>query len=174
MKQQRITSKQSSLYTDFEQLYRISFPIFEQRTEEQQMKAFSSSSYHLVAYADDETFIGFIAYWEFASYLYIEHFAIHPSLRGKGHGSIILKSLQDASGKRLLLEIDPVTDAVSAKRLRFYEQNGFSANPYRHVHPPYREGFHGHELVVLATGGSLSPEEYEQFDKDLKEIVMSF
>lgn len=173
MKQLRITRKQSPFYEDFIALYRNSFPLFEQRTEEQQIQAFSSSVYHLNIYMNGDIFAGFIAYWEFDRYLYIEHFAICPDLRGKGYGSIVLKTLQDSSSKRLLLEIDPVTDAISAKRLRFYEQNGFCANPFPHVHPPYREGFHGHNLVVLTTGGELSPEEYECFDTDLREVVMS-
>ncbi|RHR40053.1 GNAT family N-acetyltransferase [Parabacteroides sp. AF18-52] len=174
MKQIRVADKQSPLYADFEQLYRISFPIFEQRTEEQQLLAFSSPSYHLVAYVEDGTFVGFIAYWEFTHYLYIEHFAIHTDLRGKGYGSIVLKALQDSCDKRLLLEIDPVTDDVSAKRLHFYELNGFSANPYPHIHPPYREGFHGHDLVVLTTKGKITQDEYTQFAWDLRGIVMCF
>lgn len=174
MKQIRVTNKQSPLYTDFEQLYRISFPIIEQRTEEQQMQAFSSSSYHLAIYVEDGTFVGFIAYWVFTHYLYIEHFAIHPDLRGKGYGSVVLKTLRDSCAKRLLLEIDPVTDDVSAKRLHFYKLNGFSANPYPHIHPPYRKGFHGHDLVVLTTGGGITPDEYKQFARDLKGIVMCF
>lgn len=174
MKQLRITEKQSPFYSDFENLYRISFPIFEQRTEQQQIQAFSSLAYHLNIYLDGETFVGFIAYWEFDYYLYIEHFAVHPDLRGKGYGSIVLKTLQDSTNKRLLLEIDPVTDEISAKRLHFYQLNGFYTNLYRHTHPPYREGFHGHELVVLTTVGQISQEEYAQFDTDLREIVMRF
>lgn len=174
MNQIIVTGKESPSYPDFEKLYRLSFPIFEQRTEEQQMQAFLSPSYHLTVYAEEETFVGFIAYWEFTHYLYIEHFAIHPDLRGKGYGSIVLKTLQDGYDKRLLLEIDPVTDDISAKRLHFYELNGFTANPYPHVHPPYREGFHGHDLIVLTTKGGITLDEYKQFATDLQDAVMRF
>lgn len=67
----------------FRDLYMISFPVFEQRTDEQQDDAFSCLNYHLNAYAEDGCFIGFISYWEFSDYIYIEHFAINQSLRGK-------------------------------------------------------------------------------------------
>lgn len=176
MKQQRITRNDNPFYPSFNSLYQISFPIFEQRTEEQQMLAFSSSAYHLDIFLeeDNNTFIGFIAYWEFNSYLYTEHFAIHPDLRGKGYGSLVLKALQNSNSKRLLLEIDPVTDEISAKRLHFYELNGFSANSYPHIHPPYRAGFQGHDLIVLTTQGQITPQEYEQFATDLRETVMHF
>ncbi len=45
-----ITRKQDPLYPTFEQIYTASFPLFEQRTEEQQEQAFQSPNYHLVVY----------------------------------------------------------------------------------------------------------------------------
>lgn len=76
-----ITQKQDPLYPTFEQIYTASFPLFEQRTEEQQEQAFQSPNYHLVAYLKDNLFIGFISYWDFSTYVYIEHFAIHENFR---------------------------------------------------------------------------------------------
>ena len=58
-----ITQKQDPLYPTFEQIYTASFPLFEQRTEEQQEQAFQSPNYHLVAYLKDNLFIGFISYF---------------------------------------------------------------------------------------------------------------
>ena len=76
-----ITRKQDPLYPTFEQIYTASFPLFEQRTEEQQEQAFQSPNYHLVVYLKDNLFIGFISYWDFSTYVYIEHFAIHENFR---------------------------------------------------------------------------------------------
>ncbi|RHJ85350.1 GNAT family N-acetyltransferase [Parabacteroides sp. AM08-6] len=173
MERTRITDTQSPLYPCFEQLYHMSSPIFEQRTEQQQHLAFVSQKYHLNIYTEGEIFIGFIAYWDFDDYLYVEHLAICPDLRGKGYGAAILKE-SEKEGKRLLLEIDPVIDDISAKRLHFYELNGFSLNPYPHIHPPYRKGFDAHRLVILTTRGELTQQEYERFNADLKDCVMSF
>ena len=78
-----ITRKQDPLYPTFEQIYTASFPLFEQRTEEQQEQAFQSPNYHLVVYLKDNLFIGFISYWDFSTYVYIEHFAIHENFRDK-------------------------------------------------------------------------------------------
>lgn len=44
-----ITRKQDPLYPAFEQVYATSFPLFEQRTEQQQEQAFQSPNYHLGA-----------------------------------------------------------------------------------------------------------------------------
>lgn len=171
MKQIRI-NESSPFYIAFKNLYQNSFPIFEQRTDEHQLKAFSFQNYHLDVYVEEKTFIGFIAYWEFDEYLYIEHFAIAPELRGKGYGGTVLNLLKASMEKPLLLEIDPVTDAVSANRLHFYEQNGFYSNPYEHIHPPYRDNYQGHSLVILTTKGQITRETYERFAIDLRDIVM--
>ena len=111
-----INSAGHAYYRMFRDLYMISFPVFEQRTDEQQDDAFSCLNYHLNAYAEDGCFIGFISYWEFSDYIYIEHFAINQSLRGKGHGYRILQRFISEASKMVLLEIDPITDEVSEAR----------------------------------------------------------
>lgn len=172
MEKTRIASTGHPLYTAFKEIYAGSFPVFEQRTEAQQQAAFSSAAYRLTAYTENGTFIGFMAYWTFGNYVYIEHFAMSPALRGNGYGSRALYDFVSGSPRTVLLEIDPVTDAVSAARLRFYERCGFHANGYRHIHPPYREGYSGHPLVVLSSGRPITPDEYALFARYLAETVM--
>lgn len=162
------------LYPTFEKLYAHSFPIFEQRTPAQQALAFASANYHLAGYTENESFMGFIAYWEFPDYLYIEHFAINRNERGKGYGSRILNNFVTETPKTVLLEIDPPVDELSIARLRFYQKCGFHQNPYSHIHPPYRKEYEGHSLQVLTTVGPLSPDKYEQFKNDLTQQVMNF
>ncbi|WP_106828040.1 GNAT family N-acetyltransferase [Parabacteroides pacaensis] len=167
-----LTTTLDPLYPVFKDLYKTSFPIFEQRTEEQQKLAFSKDQYHLDCYQEENRFIGFIGYWRFKDYIYIEHFAIDTTLRGKGYGSTVLKNFIQEKNKRVLLEIDPVTDPISAARLRFYQACGFYPNVHIHTHPPYRKGFTPHSLIVLTTRREISKEEYNRFYTDLKEIVM--
>lgn len=173
MKPVNIDNSKHSFYHLFEKLYSISFPIFEQRTDEQQEKAFTFSNYHLIGYEENETFIGFISYWEFEYYLYIEHFAINQELRGKGYGSEILQLFIRSTDKIILLEIDPVVDKVSEARLQFYKKCGFYENSYPHVHPPYRDKYRAHPLVVLTTKRKITAREYQIFNKELTDIVMN-
>lgn len=172
MNRVRLIDVSSSLYNAFQDVYTVSFPIFEQRTEVQQQDAFQNSCYHLDCYMESDCFVGFIAYWEFENYIYVEHFAIHPAERGRGLGGIILKELIASGDKRVLLEIDPVVDEVSSARLRFYKSLGFEENPFSHIHPAYREGFLSHNLIVLATCGQMTDTDYQQFLEDLVTIVM--
>lgn len=116
MEQERIYDSNHKLYNDFKKLYSQSFPIFEQRTETQQEYAFNNKNYHLIGYCSEGSFIGFISFWEFKDYLYIEHFAINNEIRGKGYGSTILNKFIKSTPKTILLEIDPIIDDISNAR----------------------------------------------------------
>lgn len=169
----RITGKKDKYYTSFAEIYAVSFPIFEQRDEKQQLSAFQNEHYHLLAVIEDDTLVSFISYWDFDTYVYIEHLAVNPILRGRNAGSNTLIAFADFIEKTIILEIDPPVDEVSNKRLRFYEKLGYKTNPYQHFHPAYKpEHFPPHELLVLSNPAGLSEREYEQFFRDLTDIVM--
>lgn len=53
MEQIEIKSFSDKLFVAFKDLYSISFPIFEQRTEAQQMKAFACPDYHLLCFVEN-------------------------------------------------------------------------------------------------------------------------
>ena len=104
--------------------------------------------------------------------MYIEHYAIIDKVRGQGYGTRLLGELIASTNKTVILEIDPVVDEISQKRLRFYRALGFVENDFPHVHPPYQGKFHGHQLKVLSSGRKIKEAEYQQFNQDLKLIVM--
>lgn len=168
-----ITDPGHPLYPALGQLYASGFPVFEQRTEAQQLQAFSSPEYRMAAYLDNSIFIGFVAYWEFPAYRYVEHFAVDRTFRGKGYGSRIMKHFIEETQKSVVLEIDPPADEPTRARLRFYQRCGFLPNPYAHVHPPYRKEYDGHPLLVLSAPGELSENAYRQFENDLHTRVMN-
>ncbi len=168
-----VTSFEHPLYKPFLDLYSESFPLFEQRTAEQQLRAFQSDAYKLLVFTVGDSFLGFIAYWEFDDYCYVEHFAVNSTLRGKGIGSGLLKTFIRSISKTVLLEIDPITDPVSEVRLKFYKRCGFFENPYPHRHPAYRSEYQPHPLIVLTTNREITAEEYQRFALDLCETVMA-
>lgn len=173
MRQYYINSSDHPLYKPFHDLYRTSFPIFEQRSAIQQAEAFQNEQYKLLAFTENDTFLGFISYWKFETYCYVEHFAVNADLRGKGYGSDLLQAFIRSTSKIVLLEIDPITDNISEARLRFYKRCGFYENPYPHKHPAYRNEYQPHSLIVLTTEREISKEEYQKFSLDLNITVMN-
>lgn len=165
----RITTTKHPLYADAINLYKISFPLHEQREEASQTEILGNPAYHFDAVCDGDTFIGEILYWNIDEFLYIEHFCVLPSMRNKHYGQKILAALQE---RPLILEIDPPVDEISQRRKAFYERCGFVKNSYSHIHPPYHKGNTGHDLIVMSSPKTLTPEEYETFRRVLHETVM--
>lgn len=171
MKFERITTSKHPLYIDAVGLYKISFPMHEQREAASQIEILKNPAYHFDAVCDNGRFIGEILYWEIEDAFYIEHFCVLPSMRNCHYGQKILAALQQ--DKSLILEIDPPVDEISQRRKSFYERCGFTENPYPHIHPPYHKGNTGHDLVVMSSPKILTPEEYETFRQVLCEMVMA-
>lgn len=169
----KIKSTKDRWYKAFSDIYKTSFPSFEQRNSQQQLAAFKNENYHLWAIIENERLLSFISFWNFEDYIYIEHLAVNPELRGKNIGSKTLDIFANETGKNILLEIDPPIDEVSQNRLRFYSRLGYKTNNWKHFHPPYNPIYPPHELVVLSLHKSLGENLYEQFYSDLVNIVMA-
>lgn len=167
-----ITDFDNEWFSTFYDIYHISFPIHEQRKDKQQKKAFENNRYHLDVLVEDEKFISFIAWWDFNRYIYIEHFAVNPELRGQSLGSKTLRRFAEINNKVIILEIDPLIDEISKKRFEFYDKLGFQLNPYTHYHPAYKEGYAPHKLLVLSLHEKIDTDLYQQFKSDLSKIVM--
>ncbi|MGL5416344.1 MAG: GNAT family N-acetyltransferase [Clostridium sp.] len=173
MKFIKIGNKEDKYFKEAMELYKMSFPVFEQRTLDKQIEVLGNKEYNFDIICDDEKLIGILFYWEYDKFRYIEHFAIKKELRGKNYGSKILKNFC-ANKKETILEIDPPTDEISIKRLKFYSKLGFKLGGFNHIHPPYRKEYKGHKLKIMSFNKDLSQKEYEEFNKYLNEQVMRF
>lgn len=169
----RLTSHNDSMYKAAMKLYADSFPIYEQRRSESQIKILQDNEYKFNIICDSDQWLGIICFWEFNQFIYIEHFAINAQLRNKQYGKRTLQLLRkEYADKNLILEIDPLVDDIAKRRKAFYERCGFVANTFKHIHLPYRPGFAGHELIVMSSPSLLSQLEYDQFNRYLCQVVM--
>lgn len=169
----RIKSISHPQWDEAWEIYKNSFPIFEQRTENDQIEVMKDDMFECRVYVKDNDVIGILFFWQYDIYRYIEHFAINPRLRGQNYGSEILNEFCK-SDYTTFLEIDLPIDEVSINRLYFYERLGFKLNQFDHVHPPYRKGFDGHSLKILSFKKYLDNVEFETFNLFLAERVMKY
>lgn len=81
---------------------------------------------HHDAYRKRETDEYLVTYAEFPTFIFIDYLIVKPGTRGKGIGGKVLDQFK-RQGKMMILEVEPpdAEDADSAKRIRFYERNGF-------------------------------------------------
>ncbi len=107
IKFQRITTTDAALYKYMEQLMTASFPSEEYRPLEE-LRNYTDSKPHFYCniILHQNTPVGFITYWDFGHFCYVEHFAIDPSQRNGGHGKNVLNQLCHQLKKPIILEVE--------------------------------------------------------------------
>ena len=151
--------------TDFPEIYRImqaSFSDDEYRPYDEQLALFEEPEYRIYYMP-----AGFLAVWEFESFIYIEHFAVDPSLRNSGTGSAMLKELVIQYQKPICLEVELPEDELTRRRIGFYERNGFVFNEYPYIQPPISKGKSPVPLRIMTYRSEITREEFQK----MKEIL---
>ena len=152
------------------ELYENSFPVAERRKLEDHLRASENNFFHPVSIWENKQFIGIVFYWEWSNYRYIEYLAVNPKLHGHGYGSKIIKRIRD-SEHTIILEIDPLINELSVRRLQFYERAGFTLTPYRFMHLPYRLDGAPQELLILSFPKMITKEQHNDFLKFINQHV---
>lgn len=154
-------------------IMRQSFPLDEYRPENEQLALFNDGRYGVFALysgqnLSEQKLSGFLSAWELDDFTYFEHFAVDSALRGGGLGSELLaEAVRLSHGGRVCLEVEPPYTDIAARRIRFYERNGFSLNDYAYWQPPISAGRHAIPLKIMTTHGKISKTEFENIRKTL-------
>ena len=164
-------------HPEFEAAYRVyeeSFPAFERRTRSDQIHALSDKQYHFELIKNQQgEFLGILLTWKNDNFLYIEHLAITPAVRGMNIGTRILEHLKTTVNKPIILEIDPPVDDVSVNRKRFYENVDFVDQGRSYIHYSYQKKTQPHTLDIL-TFPAISDHLFESFKQHVQSQVMKY
>ena len=155
--------------TEFDVIFSImkkSFPLDEYRPYDEQKALFDNQYYNVYAEKEDAV-KGFIAVWDFNSFVYIEHFAVDPSHRNGGVGSSILRDIAKKYGHNLCLEVELPNSDVSVRRIEFYKRCGFYYNDYPYVQPPISKGKKEVPLKLMTDGNQIDNKSFNM----IKEIL---
>ena len=146
-----------------------SFPKDEYRDYQKQKELFQNPEYQILIEKDPEfrKIKAFFAAWEFETFIYVEHFAVNPVLRNGGVGSRMLKALKEGTEKMIILEVEPPTEEMAVRRVRFYERNGFFFNDYPYIQPSMGEGRKEIPLFLMSTERKIDEEEYRMIRNTL-------
>lgn len=176
--------------SDFPEIYRImqaSFPDDEYRPYNEQLALFQEPEYRIyympvielegvVNNSNGNSKIqaaGFLAVWEFESFIYIEHFAVDPALRNSGTGSAMLQELVKQYQKPICLEVELPEDELTRRRIGFYERNGFVFNEYPYMQPPISKGKSPVPLRIMTYRNEITREEFQKMKEILYRRVYS-
>ena len=150
------------LYSRLYKILEYSFPPDERRDFEEQYSEFNNSFFRSMTAWNDNEIAGFMNYWDLGDFVYLEHFAVAPELRGNGLGTLLMGELHRVTENRpIILEAEPPEQSETAlRRTEFYKRLGFFINPYKYFQPPYRSGDSPVRLVIMSSPRRLSREEF--------------
>ena len=151
---------------DFDQMFSLmerSFPEDERRDYNGQRELFAEPAYKLYAKRspEDGALQAFLALWELGDMAYIEHFAVDPDCRNGGLGGKILQKVIEDTDMRICLEVELPETEMAARRIGFYERNGFVMNPFEYMQPAMGEDRHAIPLRIMSYPKRLLADEFE-------------
>lgn len=169
----RIDPNDSVRWAKVWELYEGSFPLAERRKKEDHLRAYADERFFPLSAWDGNVLVGLLFFWEWDSYRYLEYLAVNPSLRGQSFGSEMLRYLRD-SEHTIILEIDPLINELSVRRLQFYERAGYTLTPFRFMHLPYRREAQPQELLILSYPHMITKEQHNDFLQFVNEVVIQY
>jgi ribosomal protein S18 acetylase RimI-like enzyme len=177
-------------------LYKESFPVEERRSIEQLSNVVDTDKrcrFNVVWIEDkglppqpklllqpNKQFAGFFIYWKLASpaeaadsgssFFYLEHFAVNPQFRNKGIGAEVLKEEARSLQGLRLLEVEPSTNELTARRIKFYERNGYQVLDKTYIQPSYSGSTPEIPLWIMGSQ-NLATTELKPYIKQIKTVV---
>lgn len=145
------------------EIYNNAFPPEERRNSDDLnhfWQAHERLSFNLIG--DENRELGFLFHWDFDSFLFVEHFAVSSIERGNGIGRAAFSQWLSLQNKPIVLEVEPPTNDISIRRVRFYQSFGFNYFPQHYIQPPYQSGYAPVELRLMYKG---EPSIIDDFEK---------
>lgn len=144
----------SDVLKAIEKLYIDSFPPIERRlfANVEILLEKKDVPFRMIAAMDGSKLLGFLSFWEFDGFRYIEHFAVDESRRGEGIGSALLEYfIKDSDKTPIVLETEiPESSTDARRRVDFYMRHGFILwRLVKYMQPPYDEGVEELEMRLM-------------------------
>lgn len=136
-----------------ERIYTESFPQDERRDFDEVVRLLrENDDFKMVLLSDGERPVGFISYWPWSDFVYMEHFAVDSSCRGGGYGAAGMAALLEQTGQPAVLEVEKPENELSRRRIGFYERLGFVLSTLPYIQPAYSPDRNPMELYLMSHG----------------------
>ena len=153
-----------------ETLYTEAFPSCERRdlSKWRMLAANALAPFTVWGLYAEEEFMGFITFWQFDGFLYVEHFAILPEKRnGKKGARALAQFVALQSPLPIVLEVEEPTEEMARRRIGFYERGGFSLLTPPYLQPPYRAGEAFLPLRLMCTDAGFGEKHFHEIKDTL-------
>lgn len=153
-------------------LMETSFPANEYRPYDAQKALLEKPSYEIhVLRSETGQVIALMAVWDLGVYAFVEHLAVDPACRNGGLGAKMLHQAADSFQKPLCLEVELPETELAARRIGFYQRNGFFLNDHPYVQPALAADRQPIPLRIMTSGGPIEQSEFETLKKKIYTTV---
>ena len=159
------------VFEKFYSMLKTSFPRVEYRSFNGQKALLNKDIYEIMFCFDGETIIGAMSFWHLDRFVFIEHFVVDESVRGRGVGTKMLENIKSRTNGFVILEVELPYNEISKKRISFYEQNGFIYNDFEYFQQPLNEGDEPLPLRIMSHPERLCEREFEVIRNRLVKAV---
>ncbi len=167
-----VSPENSTALSFIEPVYIQSFPADERRDFCEVIRLLTDNkAFHIVLLLHDNCPVGFISYWLWEEFAYIEHFAIDNSLRGSGYGAQGLHALLKQLACPVVLEVEPPVDEWACRRIGFYQRLGFELCNRPYTQPPYSPEQQSVALLLMSHGAISLKQQFERVVEHLHSEV---
>lgn len=169
MKFIRINSDKDEYADELIMLYLDTFPETQRHTEDDFRKLLGREErFHCNAVLMNNALVGFFHNWDFDEFVFLEHVAVEPPLRGHKLGEKIISLARQSTKRPLVLEVEKAEDSEwGARRIEFYHRLGFQIIPVEYVQPPYRKDGSYIPLHLMSNDPEFVTKNYEK----IKDII---
>jgi len=148
---QRINDVSDPMFAKLFNLYTLAFSHSERRNwAGLEHEVLYEKRFQPHALLKNDEFVGFINYWNFERFYYIEHLAIIPALRNQKIGSEVMEIFKKQTKLPVILEVEMPNNPLTIRRIQFYERLHFTVLSHNYAQPPYEEdnGFFLPQLMM--------------------------
>jgi len=159
---------------EIKNLYLTAFPPNERREFDELKKQIYHVECNVNLILTGGKVAGFVILWNFADFVFLEHFAIEPGLRGQGIGERTLSEIKSLFQKSIILETELPDNELSQRRISFYERNGFHKLSRSYFQPAYSSNKPEVELKLMSTNVDLDENQLDNYISVIREKVYHF
>ncbi len=169
----RINSSKEEQAEELISLYLEAFPETQRHTKEDFENLLDNNRlFNCNAVLMNDSLVGFFHYWDFDSFLFLEHIAIEPPLRGHKLGEKVINLIRTFNEKPMVIEVEPADNTeFGARRIEFYRRLGFEIVPHDYLQPPYQKGDEYIPLEMMSDNHEFATENFEQIKSTIYKYV---
>ena len=174
MKFKKIENSNSEKFNEAWSIYESSFPSDERRSLESQLKLMKNKLYNFFGVFEKNVLVAVIAYWNFGNFLFIENLAVKTELRDIGIGTRLLEEYLIKNKKKIVLEVERLSNKIAIKRIKFYKKIGFKLNKYNYIHPPYGKGKNPIPMFLMTYPKTINKSEFSLIREKVHTTVYGY